>query len=175
MSADRLNAAKQGKIQDAVNRMYGYGAVTVLMAWAGSCKRSDIMYTSPRTPGWHGHATINRALTEVTPAIIENAHDKHEPCGALLTELAMIDLPAVEVGPSIEKMSHIASTRADSLLGVPVRASLSPGDIPYCSITDKGHVIGYILQADLDAIPSPEHVAESLAKWDRMVNGAGSA
>lgn len=88
MSADRLNAAKQGKIQDAVNRMYGYGAVTVLMAWAGSCRRADFMYTSPRTPGWHGHATINRALDKVAPAITECGHDKHEPCDKVLAEVA---------------------------------------------------------------------------------------
>lgn len=87
MSADRLNAAKQGKIQDAVDRLYGPGAVVVLMAWAGSCRRADIMYTSPRTPGWHGHATINRALDKVEPAITEGAHDKHELCDGVLAEV----------------------------------------------------------------------------------------
>lgn len=88
MSADRLNTTKLGKIQSAVDRLYGEGAVVVLMAWAGSCRRSDFMYTSPKTPGWHGHATIDRALTKVEPSTTEGAHNRHEPCTAVMEEVS---------------------------------------------------------------------------------------
>lgn len=84
MSTDRLNSTKIGKIQAAMDRQYGAGAIVVVMGWPAPCHRFDFVYGSPHAePDWHGHASISRRFDQVQRQDT-NRCDRHESCAGLL-------------------------------------------------------------------------------------------